>query len=152
MRLILASVWALVCGLIVWPTSTFAAGQCGSTLMQRIAVPEYACFSLAGGVLPYAVCAAGAVAGYKPVYFGAACGAHDSCYGRRGARKSTCDADFHKLLRTTCDHTLDGQFRGRSRTSCHNLVSEYYHQVRTRGCDPYRNAQAASGNRAASCD
>lgn len=60
MRLVFASVRFLSCGLAVWPTGDFAAAQRGSTWMLRAAVPEYACFSLAGGVLPCRIAQAAA--------------------------------------------------------------------------------------------
>ena len=87
-------------------------GSCGATWKQRLAIPEYVCFDLIGGTLPYAICAAGAVVGYKPVYFGEACVEHDSCYSTAGVHKSKCDSDFRDLLLITCDLTLSGDFRG----------------------------------------
>ncbi len=134
------------------PLSAAGLGGCGSTWKQRLAIPEYACFSLAGGVLPYAACAAGAVAGYKPVYFGAACQQHDNCYSSNGKDKSACDRDFRALLEETCDYTLDGKFRNRARKTCRNAAAEFYYQVKERGCGPFKKAQKNIGNEAASCD
>jgi hypothetical protein len=127
-------------------------GTCGATWKQRLAIPEYACFNKIGGTLPFAVCAAGAAVGYKPVYFGEACQQHDACYSSIGERKSKCDKNFRDLLILTCDITLEGEFRGRSRRNCHNLSKEFYFQVRERGCKAYKAAQAAGGVSNADCN
>jgi len=124
---------------------------CGSGKLQELLVPEYACFGL-GGVLPYAACAAGTLIGYKPVYFGVACKAHDQCYSRKDSQKSTCDRNFLTVLEATCDTTLTGKLREVGRKNCHNTVSEYFHQVSTRGCEAFEMAQRRAGNNAPNCD
>jgi hypothetical protein len=128
-------------------------GVCGSTALQRSLVPEYVCFGIEGGTYPYApVCATLSVLAYQPVYFGYACSLHDECYSTPTAPKSDCDARFLSLLKGTCDETLRGSLRALSRWSCHNAVSEYHHQVRVRGCNPYLLAQLDAGNGNAVCD
>jgi len=121
-------------------------GYCGSTSLQVAAIPEYVCFSLEGGTLPYTACAVGSMVGYKPVYFGLACREHDGCYSRKGTKKSQCDKSFLTLLKSTCDETLTGKLRKLSRKNCYNVVSEYYHQVDARGCIAFKNAQKHAGN------
>jgi hypothetical protein len=130
-----------------------AYGTCGSTDGQRVAIPDYVCFSMYGGTMATVpMCSIGAFAGYTPVYFGEACHAHDDCYGRAGASRSQCDSDFLSLLNATCDETLSGSAWTFGRKNCHNASSEYYHQVSTKGCDAFKSAQAAAGNTRANCD
>ena len=129
-------------------TPSYGAGFCGpnSESVKEALLPEYVCFSVEGGTLPYAVCAAGGVVGYKPVHFGTACRLHDDCYRDRGARKSQCDSRFISMIKDTCDATLTGRFRKLSRANCYNVASEGYHLVTVRGCKAYKNAQKSVGN------
>ena len=130
-----------------------AQGKCGPNAkpVWEFVIPEYVCFGLAGGTLPSVACGLVVPVGYKPVYFGAACRQHDTCYAARGARKATCDRNFRELLTATCDQTLDGRFRTLGRKACHNAASEYYHQVSAKGCEPFKAAQLRAGNRSPTC-
>jgi len=130
-----------------------AARYCGpsSSFWLELAIPEYVCFSIEGGTLPSAACAAGAVVGYKPVYFGAACQGHDGCYGTKGEKTSTWYKNFRSLLIQTYDTTLTGGFRKGSRGNCHNVVADYYHQVRAKGCSAYTSARKRAGNKKPVC-
>lgn len=125
--------------------------HCGSGSIQKFLIPEYACYGWAG-VLPYAACAAGSWIGYKPVYFGAACKAHDECYSLAGNKKSVCDKAFLSLLVAICNETLSGSFSEIGATNCNNTASEYYHQVNTRGCRAFMAAQLVAGIEDPKCD
>ena len=121
-------------------------GKCGSTLFQRLGVPEYACFDRSGRLIPYATsCAVGIVSGYQPVYFGAACEQHDMCYSNIGSRKSNCDLGLRTLIEETCDYTLDSNSHQNARTSCHHIATVFYLAVSTKGCTAFKNAQRSSG-------
>lgn len=124
----------------------YGKSYCGSTLMQKIGVPEYVCFGLAG-TLPYAGCAVGRVTGYKPVHFGEACRAHDDCYSLNGISKEYCDRQFLTLMQNTCDTTLTGKYRKIARKNCYNVASEYYYQVSSKGHEAFANAQRLSRQR-----
>ena len=134
--------------------NAFGVGNCGpqSSWLVRLGIPEYACFSVRGRTAPWAQCAARVIIGYKPVYFGAACVEHDSCYSRRGVRKSRCDRQFRSLLRNTCDYTLDGKFRRLSRRACRKLAKKYNYAVSKLGCRAYVGAQRRAGNYNPNCD
>lgn len=144
----------VLCSVMLAASVANAQDKCGPNSRQvwEFFIPEYVCFGLAGGTLPSAaICGPGVLAGYKPVYFGAACRRHDTCYAARGARKATCDRNFRELLTATCDQTLDGRFRTLGRKACHNAASEYYHQVSAKGCEPFKAAQLRAGNRSPTC-
>ncbi len=127
-------------------------GTCGSSVNQQLWLPEYVCFGLDGGTLPYAACSVLRPIGYLPVYFGEACRGHDSCYSSNGTKKSQCDLSLLSLLNDTCDTTLTGPFRASSRTNCRNLASEYHYQVSRRGCSAFMDAQVRAGNHSPTCD
>ena len=118
---------------------------CGSGIGQELLVPEYACYGF-GGAVPYAACAVGTLVGYKAVYFGEACKQHDTCYSQNGSTKSTCDDNFHSLLKATCDETLTGALRNVGRKNCHKTASGYYTMVDIFGCNAFKSAQARAGN------
>jgi hypothetical protein len=135
------------------PPSAGILGGCGSTKWQRLAVPEYVCFSPYGGTLPWVnLCVVASTTGYVPVYMGEACRMHDACYSAPGARKSQCDASFHELIVATCDASLEGAFWTIGRRNCRNVASEYHHQVSTNGCDAFRTGQQSAGIAQPACD
>lgn len=135
------------------PPGPGVLGGCGSTKWQRLAVPEYVCFSMYGGTLPWVnVCSIALFTGYKPVYFGEACRAHDDRYGSAGAKKSRCDQSFLSLLKETCDASLIGEVWTYGRKNCGNAASEYYYQVSTKGCSAFMDGQTSAGVVKPMCD
>jgi hypothetical protein len=134
------------------PPGPGVLGGCGSTKWQRLAVPEYVCFSMYGGTLPWvSVCSVSLLTGYTPVYLGEACRTHDACYGGAGARKSQCDASFRDLLIATCEASLQGAIWEIGRRNCRNVASEYYHQVTNNGRSAFIQAQAGAGTTNPTC-
>ena len=127
-------------------------GQCGSGIYQRFAVPEYACFNEFGEQIPFAACAVAVIKGFRPVYFGAACSQHDSCYSTVGTKKSSCDLGLKSLIEETCDYTLDGKSQRYARKSCRAIARVFYAAVNSKGCSAYKDAQRASGNPSPTCD
>jgi len=135
------------------PTSPGILGGCGSSKWQRFAVPEYVCFSMYGGTLPWVnVCSIAMFTGYKPVYLGEACRAHDDCYGSAGAKKSQCDQNFLSLLQETCDATLAGDAWTYGRKNCRNAASEFHYQVSTKGCSAFIEGQTGAGMGNPTCE
>jgi peptidoglycan hydrolase-like protein with peptidoglycan-binding domain len=126
---------------------------CGSGKLQKLAIPEYVCFSKEVPVLrkfqpasklvgvPYAVCAVGALVGYKPVYFGVACAGHDRCYSDAMKTKNECDGDFLKLLKTTCDEALSDKKFSAAKDACHRTANMYFGAVQSMGHDAYKSAK-----------
>jgi hypothetical protein len=106
-----------------------------------------------GGTLPWvSVCSVSLLTGYKPVYFGEACRAHDGCYGSAGAKKSQCDQSFLSVLNETCDATLTGKAWTYGRQNCHNTASEFHHQVSTKGCGAFMEGQTNAGVVTPTCE
>ena len=124
------------------PGSSLAENYCGSAWWQKLGVPDYYCFGYAGPALAYAGCALGNLVGYKPVYFGAACKAHDDCYGQPGVRKEYCDRKFLAILRETCKDTLTGKYRKWARSECYKVADSFYTAVKAYGMKAYNNAQS----------
>lgn len=129
-----------------------AQGKCGSSFKQRLSIPDYACFGSAGEVKPFAPCATTALIGYRTVHFGTACKLHDSCYGRKGAKKLRCDNDFGDLLKATCEETLDGRFRSQALPACRRMAIAAFTAVRAAGCEAFTKAQATAGIPRPTCD
>lgn len=135
---------AILC-LIFWPCLAAAEGACGSTLFQRLAVPDYYCFDLSGIALPGALCGAVKPAGFKQVHLGQACKEHDACYARAGSTKKQCDAEFRDLISRTCETTLSGPLRELGRRQCLRTADFFYDAVKMNGCDAFISAQRNSG-------
>jgi hypothetical protein len=129
-------------------------GSCGTGPVERGFLGDYLCFASTGAVAPVqgAVCAVTVFATFRPVYFGAACTQHDSCYGRLGSRKSQCDLDFLSLMEVTCDETLPGDSWLKGRQTCRGAAVAAYETVRSLGCRAFTSAQLRAGSRNPTCD
>jgi hypothetical protein len=151
---------AFVCLCLVGASSVNAKNYCGPNSSLKnwknfatlVAVPDYACYNKSGGIAPYATfCAVPILLGYKPVYFGVACKTHDSCYSKKGAKKSDCDNQFGDLLKETCNTTLTGVFANKAKSSCNKTATTYSVAVIAAGCSAYKSAQIKAGNKKPTC-
>lgn len=143
-------------------TKLYAAfwGNCGARGSSDVALGDYLCFATSGHVVPVPgpACAVTSIVelplmSFQPVYFGAACEMHDSCYARPGARKSQCDTEFRSLLNATCDETLSGNDWGTARHTCRGSAEAADIGLKSRlGCKAFVNAQRSAGFDSPVCD
>jgi hypothetical protein len=130
-------------------------GTCGSQGTVNFVLCDYAYFSQDGTTkwfVPF-VCPPQGSRWAEPVYFGAACRAHDACYSRPGTRKSQCDAELRTFIEETCDQTLAGDSWLKGRQACRRNARTAQSLVSGRlGCFSYRRAQRRSGIDDAVCD
>ncbi len=132
------------------PGFSYAAGLglCGSSATQRYLVPDGICVFPNGDVRPFACNMPHA----KLVPFTNACEQHDSCYGAKGTKKSTCDTQFYKNLNSACRSTLTNSFPEAGRRACYQFATTYNDTVRAKGCEPFKKAQQQQGVRNPVCD
>lgn len=116
-------------------------GLCGSTATQRYLVPDGICVFPNGDIRLFACNMPHA----KLVHFTNACEQHDSCYGAKGTKKSTCDTQFYKNLNRACRSILTNSFPEAGRKACFQAAATYNDKVRASGCPAFKGAQSARG-------
>jgi hypothetical protein len=109
-----------------WGALSIDAGRCGSSLLQRVLIPD----------APF---------GFD---FSGCCVKHDKCYETKGSAKSTCDSNFDNCLRSKVSEVKKwyrpGFVGGVAAWGFHKAVAVF-------GCSAYKKAQIVAGNKCPTC-
>jgi hypothetical protein len=164
---------ALVLGLSGFVLSPASANVCGSSMSKYI-VPDYVCFDAQGSRTWWNKCdrsRTGDTLVRHQADFTRACERHDACYGKKDARKSSCDATFYRDLLGSCRAQLDRGVPESTKRRCietalqandvvrgqatrrvgDNMVQQVPFTGRS-ACQAFVKAQARAGRASALCD
>ena len=158
---------------LLFSSTPVRANVCGGNV-SRYLVPDFVCFDAQGTRMAYSSCSSGKGGGSlvrQRVDFTSPCTQHDSCYGKKGAKKSDCDAAFYKSLNAACRSQVSAAGSEKISRACYETAAQYNDVVRgqaTRrmglwtvqqvpftgksGCDAFRDAQTRAGVKVANCD
>lgn len=153
-------------------TSNFAnANVCGSDASKYL-VPDYFCFDNLGMAIYGKYCIGKSNSNFflQKVNFTNACQVHDDCYGKKGAVKKSCDAEFYYNLKIACNTQIKqgstNAFKAcikkallyndvvRGQATRHTLLGDFQKVPFTgkSGCDAYIDGQNKAGVANPSCD